>query len=87
MERRAIENRLLANILAATSTMTVGKTKAARIVGGERTLERLHLSGAIECAGKVNAQNGKWRFNLSQVLQHCRPSKQPKSQTSKNSLK
>lgn len=56
MERMAIENRLLANILAATSTMTVGKTKAARIVGGERTLERLHLSGAIECAGKVNAQ-------------------------------
>lgn len=52
MERMAIENRLLANILAATSTMTVGKTKAARIVGGERTLERLHLSGAIECAGK-----------------------------------
>lgn len=78
MERMAIENRLLANILAATSTITVGKTKAARIVGGERTLERLHLSGAIECAGKVNAQNGKWRFNLSQVLQHCRPSKQPK---------
>ena len=76
MERQAIENRLLENILAVTSTMTVGKTKAARIVGGERTLERLHRAGAIECSGKVNAQNGKWRFNLSQVLQHCRPNKQ-----------
>ena len=75
MERKAIENRLLGNILAVTSTMTIGKTKAARIVGGERTLERLHRSGAIECDGKVNAQNGKWRFNLSQVLQHCRPNK------------
>lgn len=73
MERQAIENRLLANIIAVTSTMTIGKTKAAHIVGGERTLERLHLSGAIECADKVNAQNGKWRYNLAQVLQHCRP--------------
>lgn len=75
MERAAIENRLLDNILAATATMTIGKTKAARIVGGERKLELLHLSGAIECAGKVNAQNGKWRYNLAQVLQHCRPAK------------
>lgn len=75
MERAAIENRLLENILAATSTMTVGKTKAARLVGGERKLEKLHLAGAIECSGKVNKQNGKWRFNLSQVLQHCRPNK------------
>lgn len=75
MERQAIENRLLGNILAVTSTMTIGKTKAARIVGGERKLQRLHLSGAIECAGKVNAQNGKWRYNLAQVLQHCKPAR------------
>ncbi len=73
MERAAIENRLLENILAVASTMTIGKTKAARIVGGERKLEKLHLAGAIECAGKVNKQNGKWRYNLAQVLQHCRP--------------
>lgn len=72
MERAAIENRLLENILSVTSTMTVGKTKAARIVGGERKLEKLHLAGAIECFGKVNKQNGKWRYNLAQVLQHCR---------------
>ena len=75
MERSEIESRLLENIIAATSSMTIGKTKAARIVGGERKLERLHLAGAIECAGKVNAQNGKWRYNLAQVLQHCRPAK------------
>lgn len=73
MDRVAIENRLLENILAVTSTMTIGKTLAARIVGGERKLERLQVSGAIDCAGKGNAQNGKWRFNLAQVLQHCRP--------------
>lgn len=75
MERQAIENRLLENILAVTSTITVGKRKAEHIVGGRRKLERLHLSGAIECAGKVNAQNGKWRYNLAQVLQHCKPAK------------
>lgn len=75
MERPAIESRLLENILAVASTMTIGKTKAARIVGGERKLEKLHLAGAIECSGKVNAQNGKWRYNLAQVLLHCRPNK------------
>lgn len=75
MERQAIENRLLAAILAVTSTMTVGKRKAEQIVGGRRKLERLHLSGAVECADKVEAQNGKWRYNLAQVLQHCRPIK------------
>ena len=75
MEREVIENRLLRNILAVTSTMTIGKRKAERLVGGKRKLERLHRSGAIECADKVDAQNGKWRYNLSQVLQHCRPVK------------
>ena len=75
MERQAIENRLLENILAVTSTMTIGKTKAARIVGGERKLEKLHLAGAITCLGKANKQNSKWRYNLAQVLQHCRPAK------------
>ena len=75
MERAAIENRLLENILEVAATMTIGKTKAARIVGGEKKLERLHRSGAIECGDKVNAQNGKWRYNLAQVLMHCRPAK------------
>ena len=36
MTRQDIENRLLENILAVTAGMTVGKRKAARIVGGER---------------------------------------------------
>ena len=73
MDRLAIENRLLENILAVTSTMTIGKRKAEKIVGGKRTLERLHQSGKVQCLDKINAQNGKWRFNLAQVLQHCRP--------------
>ena len=81
MERQAIENRLLANILAVTSTMTVGKTKAARIVGGKGKLERLHRSGKVTCQDKVNAQNGKWRYNLSEILMHCKPLKSNKTET------
>lgn len=72
MTRQEIENRLLENILAVTSGMTIGKRKAARIVGGEKKLEALHIAGAIECHGKGSSQNGKWRYDLSQVLQHCR---------------
>lgn len=72
MTREEIETRLLENILSVTSGMTIGKRAAARIVGGEKKLELLHVSGAIECSGKGSGQNGKWKYNLSQVLQHCR---------------
>lgn len=81
MERQAIENRLLANILAVTSTMTIGKTKAARIVGGRGKLERLHRSGKVTCQDKVNAQNGKWRYNLSEILMHCRATQVKQKET------
>lgn len=73
MTRQDIENRLLENILAVTEGMTVGKRKAARIVGGEKKLERLLVEGKVGCTGKGKGQSGKWRFDLSQVLQHCRP--------------
>lgn len=72
MTREEIETRLLENILSVTSGMTIGKRAAARIVGGEKKLELLHVSGAVECQGKGSGQNGKWRYNLSQVLLHCR---------------
>lgn len=73
MTRQEIENRLLGNILAVTEGMTIGKRKAARIVGGEKKLERLYIEGKIVCAGKGKGQSGKWRFDLASVLQHCRP--------------
>lgn len=72
MTREEMENRLLDSILAVTSTMTVGKRKAERIVGGRKRLERLHLSGLVECQGKTESQNGKWKYNLAQVLRHCK---------------
>ena len=74
MTSAQIENRLLGNIMAVADGMTVGKRKAEAIVGGRRTLERLHLSGKVRCTGKVNAQNGKWRYNLRDVLMHCKDS-------------
>ena len=58
MERQEIENRMLGNIFRATSGMTVGKRTAARIVGGEKKLERLHVEGKIVCSGKGKAANG-----------------------------
>jgi len=64
--------RLLDNILEVASTMTVGKRKAERIVGGCKKLERLHISGKVRCSDKANAQNAKWRYNLADVLRHCR---------------
>lgn len=73
MTREEIHLRLLDNILAVTSSMTVGKRKAEAIVGGRKKLARLYESGKIDCLDKCAAQNGKWRFNLAQVLQHCRP--------------
>jgi len=67
-----IRLRLLDNILDVASTMTIGKRKAERIVGGAKTLERLHTSGKVQCSDKTNAQNGKWRYNLADILRHCR---------------
>ena len=43
------------------------------LVGGEKKLERLLVEGKVGCTGKGKGQSGKWRFDLSQVLQHCRP--------------
>ena len=74
MTRQNIENRLLENILAVTSGMIIGKRAAEKIVGGKKKLERLYVEGKISCAGKGDGQHGKWRFDLAQVLQHCRAS-------------
>ena len=73
MNRQDIENRMLDNILSVTAGMTIGKRTAARIVGGEKRLQRLLTDGKVECAGKGKGQSGKWLFDLSSVLQHCRP--------------
>lgn len=73
MTRQEIENRMLANIFSATEGMIVGKRTAEKIVGGPKKLERLLVEGKVGCTGKGKGQSGKWRFDLSQVLQHCRP--------------
>ena len=73
MNRQDIENRLLENILKVTAGMTIGKRTAAYIVGGEKKLNRLMTEDKVVCVGKGKGQSGKWRFDLSTVLQHCRP--------------
>jgi len=67
-----IRLRLLDNVLAAAEDMTVGKRTAEVIVGGRRKLERLHVSGKVRCAGKGSGKNGKWSYNMADVLRHCK---------------
>lgn len=70
MTSEQIQLRLLDNILEVASTMTVGKRVAERIVGGKKKLERLHIAGKVQCSGKKNVQNGKWHYNLADLLRH-----------------
>lgn len=72
MTSEQIQLRLLDNILEVASTMTVGKRQAERIVGGKKKLERLHIAGKVHCSEKKNVQNGKWHYNLADILRHCR---------------
>lgn len=62
----------LENILLAMEGLTFCKDTAARIVGGERKLERLIARGEIEAVKGCCAQNSKWKCNAVQVLMHCR---------------
>jgi hypothetical protein len=81
MTSEQIQLRLLDNILEVASTMVVGKRQAERIVGGKKKLEQLYVAGKVQCSPKKNVQNGKWKFNLADVLRHCRRTSSPKSQT------
>lgn len=60
------------NIMIATAKLTAGRNEAAEIVGGLEKLKRLIASGEIEAVKPTDAQNGKWRCNLAQVLLHAR---------------
>ena len=73
------------NIMLATAEMTAGRNEAASIVGGLAKLKRLIASGEIDAVKPKDAQNGKWRCNLSQVLLHART--KPKKNNQSNSLK
>ena len=62
----------LSNILRATNGMTFSKDTSARIVGGEKRLEELMISGKIRGEKKGFSQNAKWYINASDVLTYCR---------------
>lgn len=49
-------------------------TKAVKIVGGEKRLERLVADGLVRCEKPVGKRNTMWRFNAEDVLNHVRPS-------------
>lgn len=65
---------ILENIFIAlqANRMTFGKDISARIVGGEKKLERLVAEGKINAVKGTTAQNSKWRCNAVDVLRHVR---------------
>ncbi|MBQ7157756.1 MAG: hypothetical protein IJR86_08200 [Bacteroidaceae bacterium] len=71
--------------MLATAEMTAGRNEAARIVGGLAKLKRLIASGEIDAVKPKDAQNGKWRCNLSQVLLHARTKPKINKSNSKKS--
>lgn len=66
----------LENILLAMADIKFGKDMSARIVGGEKRLERLIAEGEIDAVKRNPAQKGKWFCNAADVLRHCRNMRQ-----------
>lgn len=66
---------LLQSILSRTTKLTFSKSEAIKIVGGEKRLLTLIANGKLDADKSSSAQNGKWRFNASQVLANCRYTK------------
>lgn len=77
---------LLQNIMLAMDGMTFSKETAARIVGGEKKLMRLHQRGEVRLVKTSLSQNGKWYCNAADVLSHCRNMRKTKVKP-KNKLK
>lgn len=63
---------MLENILAAAEGLTLSKSEAVAIVGGNGTLRRLVAEGKIRAEKRTNAQNGKWWCNAADVFRHCK---------------
>lgn len=60
-------------ILRLMNDKTFGLRYSEKIVGGRARLERLIVEGKIRAEkGNVNAQNGKWLCNASDVLRYAK---------------
>ena len=59
-------------ILRLMNDKTFGLHYSEKIVGGRARLERLIVEGKIRAEkGNLNAQNGKWLCNASDVLRYA----------------
>lgn len=62
----------LHTILMLMNDKTFGLRFSEKIVGGRARLERLIVEGKIRAEkGNLNAQNGKWLCNASDVLRYA----------------
>ena len=60
-------------ILRLMNDKNFGLRYSEKIVGGRARLERLIVEGKIRAEkGNVNAQNGKWLCNASDVLRYAK---------------
>ena len=60
-------------ILRLMNDKTFGLRYSEKIVGGRARLERLIVEGKIRAEkGTINAQNGKWLCNASEVLRYAK---------------
>lgn len=62
---------LLENILLAMEEENFSRDLSAKIVGGQKKLERLIEKGEVRFEKPTNKQNGKWFCKASDVLRHC----------------
>ena len=63
----------LQTIFTLLNDKTFGLRFSEKLVGGRARLERLIVEGKIRAEkGNLNAQNGKWLCNASDVLRHAK---------------
>ena len=63
----------LQTIFTLLNDKTFGLRFSEKLVGGRARLERLIVEGKIRAEkGNLNAQNGKWLGNASDVLRHAK---------------
>lgn len=68
------DSEVLESIFRVMNDKTFGLRFSEKIVGGRARLERLIVDGRIRAEkGNLEANNGKWLCNASDVLRYAKP--------------
>ena len=66
------EDTFLSNILAWAEKNTVSKVQAMKIVGGERKLNQLELSGLVRVKSSSKSLGSRQKYNLRDCLENMK---------------